>query len=145
MTPAFRIARSSSCRVRAWPAVRLGGPRVLSHGPPRRDPAVRERLRAVIRRIEETGPGWTGGESAALSLGVGEIDAHLPWGGLPAGALHEIVAADTGAVGRQVRSLPTSPRWPGTVRCSGARAHASSTPEFRIRRGCGASASSPNG
>jgi len=60
---------------------------------------VLERLRAAIRRIEETGPGWGGGEIAVLSLGIGEIDAHLPWGGLPAGALHEIVAADTGAAG----------------------------------------------
>jgi protein ImuA len=32
-----------------------------------------------------------------LSLGIPAIDRALPWGGLPRGCLHEIVAADSGA------------------------------------------------
>ena len=74
-----------------------------SRFPPRktglRDPAILDRLRTAIRRIEGTGPTWSDGETAVLPLGIGEIDAHLPAGGLPAGALHEIVAADTGMAG----------------------------------------------
>lgn len=69
----------------------------LKPGP--RDPAVLDRLRAAIRRIEGVGPAWSGEGTAVLPLGIGEIDAHLPGGGLPAGTLHEIVAADTGMVG----------------------------------------------
>ena len=71
--------------------------------PPRRpeprDPAILDRLRAAVRRIEGTGPTWSDGETAVLPLGIGEVDAHLPAGGLPAGALHEIVAVDTGMAG----------------------------------------------
>ncbi len=67
--------------------------------PELRDPAILDRLRAAIRRIEGTGPTWSDGETAVLPLGIGEIDAHLPARGLPAGALHEIVAADTAMVG----------------------------------------------
>ena len=67
--------------------------------PALRDPAVLDRLRASIRRIEGVGPGWSGGEAAVLRLGLDEIDRHLPWGGLPAGALHEIVAADSATAG----------------------------------------------
>ena len=76
-----------------------GDPRFPPQKPELRDPAVLERLRAAIRRIEGTGPTWSDGETATLPLGVGEIDAHLPRGGLAAGALHEIVAADTGMAG----------------------------------------------
>ena len=65
-----------------------------SRFPLRKDPAALDRLRAAIRRIEGAGPAWSDGGAAVLPLGIGEIDAHLPWGGLPAGALHEIVAAD---------------------------------------------------
>ncbi len=32
-----------------------------------------------------------------LPLGVKAIDGHLPWGGLPAGALHEVIAGDVSA------------------------------------------------
>ena len=76
-----------------------GGSRLPPRRPELRDPAILDRLRAAIRRIEGTGSTWSDGETAVLPLGIGEIDAHLPAGGLPAGALHEIVAADTGMVG----------------------------------------------
>ena len=32
-----------------------------------------------------------------LPLGVKAIDGYLPWGGLPAGALHEVIAGDVSA------------------------------------------------
>jgi protein ImuA len=48
------------------------------------------RLRARIRRLEQ------GGRATAktLSLGLPELDAALPEGGLPLGAVHELVASD---------------------------------------------------
>src|SRR5262245_28451788 len=48
------------------------------------------RLRARIRRLEQGGRA----ETKALSLGLAELDAALPEGGLPLGAVHELVAAD---------------------------------------------------
>ncbi len=47
-------------------------------------------LRARIRRLERGGRG----EGRSLSLGLPELDAALPEGGLPLGAVHELVAAD---------------------------------------------------
>jgi len=47
------------------------------------------RLRARIARIEHGG----GAARAACPLGAPAIDAALPWGGLPRGALHEITGA----------------------------------------------------
>lgn len=51
-------------------------------------------LRARIARIEGRGEAVGGGERTGadrvLSFGVAEIDQALPWGGLPAGRLHEI-------------------------------------------------------
>ena len=97
MQPVFRIVDSTPPR----PATRPTGGN--SRFPPRkpgpRDPEVLDRLRAAIRRIEGVGPVWSDGSTAVLPLGIGEIDAHLPGGGLPAGTLHEIVAADTGMAG----------------------------------------------
>ena len=60
---------------------------------PRSDPAKLAALRAVIRRIERRAPG---GEASveAVSFGATEIDAALPWGGLPRGALHEVLGDD---------------------------------------------------
>ena len=52
-------------------------------------------LRASIRRLEGMGRHATG--AGVLAFGVDEIDAGLPGGGLARGALHEIVAGDTGA------------------------------------------------
>ena len=37
-----------------------------------------------------------GRDTPALALGVAAIDARLPWGGLAAGGLHDVVAADAG-------------------------------------------------
>ncbi len=48
------------------------------------------RLRARIRRLEQGGRG----EATTLSLGLSELDAALPEGGLPLGAVHELVASD---------------------------------------------------
>ncbi|MCI0431018.1 MAG: hypothetical protein L0210_10805 [Rhodospirillales bacterium] len=47
-------------------------------------------LRARIRRLERGGRG----EARTLSLGLPELDAALPEGGLPLGAVHELIAAD---------------------------------------------------
>jgi len=63
---------------------------------PRREPETLARLKDEVRRIErvtapDTGAGGT------VSLGVADIDRHLPWGGLPRGALHEVIAEDPGA------------------------------------------------
>ena len=103
MRPAFRIVDSSPPSHRSPPRPAAapvgGGKRIPSPRPGLRDPAVLERLRAAIRRIEGGGPGWSDAGTAVLRLGIGEIDRHLPWGGLPAGALHEIVAADGGMAG----------------------------------------------
>ncbi len=65
-------------------------------------------LRAKIARLE--GPpalysfkaGSEDGDGApprrpVLPLGVKAIDGYLPWGGLPAGALHEVIAGDVSA------------------------------------------------
>jgi protein ImuA len=56
-------------------------------------PTVLKLLRDRIRRLEGLSPAT--GEVAAL--GVPEVDAALPWGGLPRGAMHEVVAEDRGA------------------------------------------------
>jgi len=60
----------------------------------RPDPAVLDTLRARIRGLERSP---AGGDAGAMPLGAPEIDAALPWGGLPRAALHEVLAADTGA------------------------------------------------
>jgi len=57
-------------------------------------PGLLDRLRERVRRIEGLPPG-PGGDVAALGLDA--IDAALPWGGLPRGVLHEIVALERGA------------------------------------------------
>jgi protein ImuA len=61
------------------------------------DQALLASLRASIERID--GAGAAGGQRSreALPLGVPQIDAVLPGGGLPRDCLHEIVAADAGA------------------------------------------------
>jgi protein ImuA len=61
---------------------------------PRRAPETLARLKDEVRRLErattpEAGP--------AVALGIADVDRHLPWGGLPRGALHEVIADDPGA------------------------------------------------
>ncbi|MGQ9366880.1 ImuA family protein [Azospirillum sp. ST 5-10] len=51
-------------------------------------------LRARIRRLEGIGGV---AEGRALPLGLADLDAALPDGGLPLGCLHEVAAADPGA------------------------------------------------
>ncbi|MXY38649.1 MAG: hypothetical protein F4027_06440 [Rhodospirillaceae bacterium] len=77
--------------------------------------ATLHRLRDRIRRLEQgcpapaaPGSGAAGGDTAALHaalsaapgeivpLGLPAIDAALPWGGLPRGAVHEILCGDPG-------------------------------------------------
>lgn len=72
--------------------------------------ATLHRLRDRIRRLEQGCPspaapgGDTAARTAALSAAPGEIvplglpaiDAALPWGGLPRGAVHEILCGDPG-------------------------------------------------
>ena len=53
-------------------------------------------LRAAIDRIERRSPGARA-DSRIVGLGDAAIDGALPWGGLPLGALHEVVAGDAGA------------------------------------------------
>jgi protein ImuA len=53
-------------------------------------------LTQLRRRIAALEAADGQGRLAVLSLGVAEIDAALPWGGLPLGALHEIVTPDAG-------------------------------------------------
>lgn len=57
------------------------------------DPQLLQRLRSRIAAIEHGGSGIPHGDEC-LPLGVPEIDAHLPWGGLAAGAVHEILDGD---------------------------------------------------
>ena len=60
-------------------------------GPP--SPAVSARWRMSNRRGDSAG---TDHDSPALALGIAEIDAHLPWGGMPTSGLHDVVAHDPG-------------------------------------------------
>ena len=57
------------------------------------DPQLLQRLRSRIAAIERGGSGTPHGDDC-LPLGVSEIDEHLPWGGLAAGAVHEILDGD---------------------------------------------------
>lgn len=101
MQPVFRIVDPAPPPTPFRPATRpIGsGSRFPSRKPGSRDPEVLDRLRAVIRRIEGAGAARSGEGTVVLPLGIGEIDAHLPGGGLPAGTLHEIVVADAGMAG----------------------------------------------
>lgn len=63
------------------------------------DPADRAALLAGLRaRIARLDPGLAsfGASRAALPLSP-EIDAHLPWNGLPLAGLHEVLSAEPGA------------------------------------------------
>ena len=62
---------------------------------PRRDPAGLDRLRARIGAMESAGLVRRG--ATAVAFGAPGIDDHLPWGGLPRGALHEVMAGHGGA------------------------------------------------
>lgn len=60
---------------------------------PRADPAVIASLRARIWALERSA-------AAAKTVAVApEIDAALPWGGLPLACLHDIIASDGAATG----------------------------------------------
>ena len=53
-------------------------------------------LKHAVARLERAGPGrsglsrWSRLQDRVVSLGIPTMDTHLPWGGLPHGALHEI-------------------------------------------------------
>ncbi len=57
------------------------------------DAATLDALRRRIAAIERIGS-VAGGGARILPLGPAAIDAHLPWGGLPAACLHEVVDGD---------------------------------------------------
>lgn len=57
------------------------------------DPQLLQRLRSRIAAIERGGSG-TPHSDDCLPLDLPEIDEHLPWGGLAAGAVHEILDGD---------------------------------------------------
>lgn len=67
-----------------------------SPGPARPDPTLLAGLRARIHAIERGAPDPASED--VLSTGAPEIDAALPWNGLPAGGLHE-VSGDGAATG----------------------------------------------
>ncbi len=72
--------------------------------PRRPAPALLKDLRARIRRLERHAPGAgnayeTEDASGPLPFGVGDIDAALPWGGLPRACLHEVGGGDGAATG----------------------------------------------
>ncbi len=62
----------------------------------RPDPKLIAELRVRIQQISGKDP-KSGASPGVVSLGIDEIDAALPWGGLPRAGLHEIDAADTSA------------------------------------------------
>ena len=53
-------------------------------------------LKAKVARLERAGPGsagsarWSRHKDRVATIGAPELEAHLPWGGLPRGALHEV-------------------------------------------------------
>lgn len=61
------------------------------------DPQLLQRLRSRIAAIERGGSGNPRDDDCpddCLPLGLPEIDEHLPWGGLAAGAVHELLDGD---------------------------------------------------
>lgn len=52
-------------------------------------------LRARVARLDRGGPRW---EDRNVLPIAPELDAHLPWGGLPLAGLHEIMGEDFGAI-----------------------------------------------
>ncbi|MCW5679303.1 MAG: damage-inducible mutagenesis protein [Xanthobacteraceae bacterium] len=62
----------------------------------RPDPAIMADLYVKIQRIVRHDRG-SDTPLPAVSLGLDAIDDTLPWGGLPRGALHEVIAADISA------------------------------------------------
>ncbi|MBO6782400.1 MAG: hypothetical protein JJ899_03880 [Alphaproteobacteria bacterium] len=59
------------------------------------DAKILQRLRGRIAALERSGNGVRTDDSGeALPFGVAELDGHLPWGGLAAGAVHEILDGD---------------------------------------------------
>jgi protein ImuA len=47
-------------------------------------------LRDQVARLERTASGGRRGKLRPITLGAPALDRHLPWGGLPRGALHEV-------------------------------------------------------
>lgn len=76
---------------------------------PRSEPVGLERLKERIRAIEGNAARFEDGETrdgavqsgtkddGTFGFGAPEIDDHLPWRGLQTGALHEVIAVDSGA------------------------------------------------
>ena len=58
------------------------------------DPQLLQRLRSRIAAIERGGSGTPLADDDGLPFAIPEIDEHLPWGGLAAGAVHELLDGD---------------------------------------------------
>jgi protein ImuA len=69
------------------------------------NPETVARLRCRIAAIERGGSG-SPRPDGALPLGLADIDAHLPWGGLAAGAVHEFLDGDGTAAGLALAGTP---------------------------------------
>jgi hypothetical protein len=117
------------------------------------DPQLLQRLRSRIAAIEHGGSGIPHGDEC-LPLGVPEIDAHLPWGGLAAGAVHEILDGDAptsnsttkigGALNGAVTAFAAAIAGkPARVQSSGSR-RAPAPAKASTRRGSPGSASTPS-
>ena len=69
-----------------------------SRVPARPDPALLQKLRASIRRLEDHAPQGNS-TPGVMPLGAADIDGALPWGGLPRAAMHEVLGTGTAAAG----------------------------------------------
>lgn len=66
--------------------------------------AALEELRRAIR-AQEAGLRPASASASVIPLGLPAVDAALPWGGLPAGGLHEILTAAAGGTGSDAAAL----------------------------------------
>jgi protein ImuA len=78
-------------------------------------PSALESLRAQVRRIE----GQHRRGTPSLPFGVGAVDARIPGGALPLGALHEIAGGGNGAIDGAAAALFAAGIAARAAKCSG--------------------------